>query len=125
MKVIDKIKKLHCLFLFQGKHHNVINDQEMSLEKLVVFNKRRPGHIFHNKGFIDLFHGPEVGLISHLQGIKTETSSDICFCNSGRPHQHNIKVLFKPLAFSQLAELLFADAIHKRVIIMVQVVING
>ena len=81
MKVIDKIKKLNCLFLFQGKHHNIINDQEMSLEKLVVFNKCRPGHLFHNKGFIYLFHGPEVGLISHLQGIKTETGSDICFRN--------------------------------------------
>ena len=69
MEVIDKIKKLNRLLLFQGKHHNVVNYQEVSLEKLVVFQKSRPGNVLHGKGLIYLFHGPEVGLIPDFQGI--------------------------------------------------------
>ncbi len=31
MKMINKIKKLHCLFFLQCKHHYIINDQQVSL----------------------------------------------------------------------------------------------
>ncbi len=124
MKMINKLEKLHCLFLIQGEHHNIINNKQICLKELVVFKTSRSGNFFHYQGFCELLHGPEVGLISFLQGIKTKTSSDQCFSETSWSHQYHIKILFEPLAFSKLHKLLFTDATSKRVVILIQVVID-
>jgi hypothetical protein len=38
MEVIDKIKQLYCLFLLKGKHQNIVNDKQISLETFIILD---------------------------------------------------------------------------------------